>query len=47
VAFQQDDPDAQHRVVSVNISAQQLARVEIVDEVRHALRSSGLDPQAA
>jgi diguanylate cyclase (GGDEF)-like protein/PAS domain S-box-containing protein len=44
VAFQQDEPYPQHRVVSVNISAQQLARVEIVDEVRNALRSSGLDP---
>jgi predicted signal transduction protein with EAL and GGDEF domain len=43
-AFQHDDPSAQHRVMSVNISAQQLARVEIVDEVRGALRSSGLDP---
>ena len=32
------------RVVSVNISAQQLARPEIVDEVRTALRASGLDP---
>jgi len=44
VAFQHADPDAQHRFVSVNISAQQLARVEIVEEVRHALHSSGLDP---
>jgi EAL domain-containing protein (putative c-di-GMP-specific phosphodiesterase class I) len=43
-AFQHDDPDAPHRVMSVNISAQQLARVEIVDEVRGALRASGLDP---
>ena len=33
------------RVLSVNISAQQLARLEIVDEVRSALRSSGLDPR--
>ena len=32
------------RTVSVNISARQLQRVEIVDEVRDALRSSGLDP---
>jgi diguanylate cyclase (GGDEF)-like protein/PAS domain S-box-containing protein len=39
----QHDPSARHRVMSVNISAQQLARVEIVDEVRDALRSSGLD----
>jgi len=30
--------------MAVNISAQQLARVEIVDEVRTALNSSGLDP---
>jgi diguanylate cyclase (GGDEF)-like protein/PAS domain S-box-containing protein len=45
MAFQRGDPSAQHRVVSVNISAQQLARVEIVDEVRSALRSSGLDPR--
>ena len=44
VAFQQDDPYPQHRVLSVNISAQQLARVELVDEVRSALCSSGLDP---
>ena len=44
VAFQKDDPYPQHRVLSVNISAQQLARVELVDEVRSALRSSGLDP---
>jgi EAL domain-containing protein (putative c-di-GMP-specific phosphodiesterase class I) len=43
VALQHDDPYARHRVMSVNISAQQLARVEIVDEVRDALRSSGLD----
>jgi diguanylate cyclase (GGDEF)-like protein/PAS domain S-box-containing protein len=45
MAFQHDDPHAQHRVVSVNISAQQLQRAEIVDEVRSALRSSGLDPR--
>ncbi len=44
VAFQKDDPYPRGRVVSVNISAQQLQRVEIVEEVRHALRSSGLDP---
>jgi diguanylate cyclase (GGDEF)-like protein/PAS domain S-box-containing protein len=44
VAFQADDTDPPHRIVSVNISSQQLARVEIVDEVRTALRSSGLDP---
>ena len=45
MAFQQDDPLAEHRVMAVNISAQQLARVEIVDEVRTALNSSGLDPR--
>jgi diguanylate cyclase (GGDEF)-like protein/PAS domain S-box-containing protein len=46
VAFAHDDePYPQHRVVSVNISARQLARVEIVDEVRSALRSSRLDPR--
>jgi diguanylate cyclase (GGDEF)-like protein/PAS domain S-box-containing protein len=44
VALQQDDPYALHRVMSVNVSAQQLARVEIVDEIRGALRSSGLNP---
>ncbi len=32
------------RTVSVNISAQQLQRAEIVEEVRDALHSSGLDP---
>lgn len=30
--------------VSVNVSARQMQRVEIVDEVRNALRSSGLEP---
>jgi diguanylate cyclase (GGDEF)-like protein/PAS domain S-box-containing protein len=44
VAFQREDPDAAPRTMWVNISAQQLARVEIVDEVRDALRTSGLDP---
>jgi diguanylate cyclase (GGDEF)-like protein/PAS domain S-box-containing protein len=44
VAFQHDDPRAKHRAVSINISAQQLQRVEIVDEVRNALHASGLDP---
>jgi diguanylate cyclase (GGDEF)-like protein/PAS domain S-box-containing protein len=44
VTFQQGDPDARHRVVAVNVSARQLARVEIVDDVRNALRTSGLDP---
>ncbi len=44
VTFQQAGPHGQQRAVSVNISARQLQRVEIVDEVRDALRSSGLDP---
>jgi diguanylate cyclase (GGDEF)-like protein/PAS domain S-box-containing protein len=44
VAFQRVDSYPPHRVLSVNISARQLARVELVDEVRSALRSSGLDP---
>ena len=43
-AFRHDDPYARTRVMSVNISVQQLARVEIVDEIRSALRSSALDP---
>ena len=44
VSFQHADPRARQRTVSVNISARQLQRVEIVDEVRGALRSSGLNP---
>jgi EAL domain-containing protein (putative c-di-GMP-specific phosphodiesterase class I) len=44
VSFQGDAADPSDHSVSVNISSQQLARVEIVDEVRNALRSSGLDP---
>jgi diguanylate cyclase (GGDEF)-like protein/PAS domain S-box-containing protein len=44
VAFQQADVRHQQRFVAVNISARQLQRVEIVEEVRAALRSSGLDP---
>ncbi len=44
VAFQQADSHGQQRIVGVNISARQLQRVEIVEEVRGALRSSGLDP---
>ncbi len=43
VAFQRDAPEAGRRILSVNISAQQLQRVEMVEEVRSALRSSGLD----
>jgi diguanylate cyclase (GGDEF)-like protein/PAS domain S-box-containing protein len=45
VALQRNAPDTEHRVMAVNISAQQLSRVEIVDEVRSALRASGLDPR--
>jgi diguanylate cyclase (GGDEF)-like protein/PAS domain S-box-containing protein len=44
VAFARHDPPARERFVSVNISALQLQRVEIVEEVRDALRSSGLRP---
>jgi diguanylate cyclase (GGDEF)-like protein/PAS domain S-box-containing protein len=44
VAFQREGTELPHRFVSVNVSSQQLARVEIVDEVRTALRSSGLSP---
>ena len=44
VAFQLADAREPHRFVAVNISARQLQRMEIVEEVRGALRSSGLDP---
>ena len=44
VAFQHADEHEQQRFVAVNISARQLQRIEIVEEVRAALRSSGLDP---
>jgi predicted signal transduction protein with EAL and GGDEF domain len=44
VSFEASDTLAPQRTVSVNISARQLQRAEIVDEVRHALQSSGLDP---
>jgi diguanylate cyclase (GGDEF)-like protein/PAS domain S-box-containing protein len=44
VDFQHAAPAAEHHAVSVNISARQLHRVEIVEEVHDALRSSGLDP---
>jgi diguanylate cyclase (GGDEF)-like protein/PAS domain S-box-containing protein len=44
VRFQQATPGAKPRTVSVNVSAVQMQRVEIVDEVRDALRSSGLPP---
>jgi EAL domain-containing protein (putative c-di-GMP-specific phosphodiesterase class I) len=45
VAFQQADPHQRQRILAVNISARQLQRVEMVDEVEYALRSSGLDPR--
>ncbi len=44
VGFQQATPGAKPRTVAVNVSARQMQRVEIVDEVRDALRSSGLEP---
>ena len=44
VAFQLADVHEQQRFVAVNISARQLQRTEIVEEVRAALQSSGLDP---
>jgi EAL domain-containing protein (putative c-di-GMP-specific phosphodiesterase class I) len=44
VAFQHAGSSPRQRTVAVNISARQLQRVEIVDEVRAALSSSGLDP---
>jgi diguanylate cyclase (GGDEF)-like protein/PAS domain S-box-containing protein len=34
----------ERRTISVNLSARQLQRIEIVDEVRDALAASGLDP---
>jgi EAL domain-containing protein (putative c-di-GMP-specific phosphodiesterase class I) len=45
IALQQDDGHEPQRFVAVNISARQLQRVEIVEEVRDALQSSGLDPR--
>ena len=42
VSFARFDRDARPRAVSVNISARQLQRPEIVDDVRDALQSSGL-----
>ncbi len=45
VTFQEADQSTPPRVVSVNLSARQLARVELIDEVRSALDSSGLDPR--
>ena len=44
VSFQQAGAPGQRLAVSVNISARQLHRMEIVEEVHEALRSSGLDP---
>jgi diguanylate cyclase (GGDEF)-like protein/PAS domain S-box-containing protein len=44
VAFLQADVRQPQRFVAVNISARQLQRVEIIEEVRAALRTSGLDP---
>jgi EAL domain-containing protein (putative c-di-GMP-specific phosphodiesterase class I) len=45
VSFQQAGRGHSEHSLSVNISARQLHRVEIVDEVSQALRSSGLDPK--
>jgi diguanylate cyclase (GGDEF)-like protein len=45
VRFQRACPDRRPRAMSVNLSARQLQRAEIVDEVRDALRASGLDPR--
>ncbi len=44
ITFQRATPGARSRAVSVNVSARQMQRPEIVDEVRSALRSSGLEP---
>ncbi len=44
VAFEAIDPHGPLRSVGVNVSARQLQRVEYVEEVRDALRSSGLPP---
>ena len=44
VTFQEPGPDGHPRAISVNISARQLQRPQIVEEVAQALRSSGLDP---
>jgi diguanylate cyclase (GGDEF)-like protein/PAS domain S-box-containing protein len=45
VALQRACPDRRRRTMAVNLSARQLQRPEIVDEVRDALRTSGLDPR--
>jgi diguanylate cyclase (GGDEF)-like protein/PAS domain S-box-containing protein len=44
VALQHAEAYEQQRFVAVNISARQLQRMEIIEEVRAALRSSGLKP---
>jgi diguanylate cyclase (GGDEF)-like protein/PAS domain S-box-containing protein len=44
VSFERADRGADRRTVSVNVSARQLQRVEIVDDVRDALLTSGLRP---
>jgi diguanylate cyclase (GGDEF)-like protein/PAS domain S-box-containing protein len=44
MAFQRACPDRPEHTISVNLSARQLQRPEMVDEVRDALRVSGLDP---
>jgi diguanylate cyclase (GGDEF)-like protein/PAS domain S-box-containing protein len=44
VAFEQACPGGTAHALSVNISARQLQRPEIVEEVREALTSSGLEP---
>jgi EAL domain-containing protein (putative c-di-GMP-specific phosphodiesterase class I) len=43
-ALERAQPEARPRCMSVNLSPCQLKRPEIVDEVRDALRSSGLEP---
>jgi diguanylate cyclase (GGDEF)-like protein/PAS domain S-box-containing protein len=44
VIFQRACPTEPPRTLSVNVSARQLQRPEIVDEVRQALTTSGLEP---
>jgi diguanylate cyclase (GGDEF)-like protein/PAS domain S-box-containing protein len=43
--FQRACPQAEPRTLSVNLSARQLQRPEVVEEVRKALWDSGLEPQ--
>jgi diguanylate cyclase (GGDEF)-like protein/PAS domain S-box-containing protein len=45
VVFQRSCPDRLQRTMGVNLSARQLQRPEVVDDVRDALRVSGLDPR--